>query len=161
VVRRVVADRDPRLALFAVRTSSDLVRNAVSTRRLLLWLVAGFAIIGSLLAILGLYGTVSYVVAGRTREMGVRIAVGATAADIHRLVLGYGARYAGTGVLVGAIGAIAMRGVLQSQLFGVDATNWWILAFAASVLVVASLMACVAPARRAVGFDALQSLRAD
>ncbi len=161
LVHGLIAERDPRLALFAVRTTSDLVAGAVSTRRLLLWLVAGFAAIGMLVAVVGLYGTVAYIVAGRTREMGVRIALGATPADIRRLVLAYGLRFTTAGIVVGVASSISMRNVIGSQLFGVTATNGLVLSATAAILVAASAAAALVPSRRAVRVDPSLSLRAD
>ena len=92
MVRSLLADRDPRLAVFAVRSTDDLVSNAVTSRRLLLWLVAVFAAIGFAVALLGVYGIVACMVEERRRELGVRVALGATAANIHRLVVMHGLR---------------------------------------------------------------------
>ncbi len=161
VVRSVIAERDPRLALYAVRTTSDLVANAVSTRRLILWLVAGFAAIGCLIAVVGLYGTVSYMMAQRTREMSVRVALGATHTDIRRLVFGYGLRLVGAGLAVGLAGAIAMRGVIDSQLFGVHPTNAAVLAATGLLLAAAAAIACALPAERALKADPVAALRCD
>jgi predicted permease len=161
VVRGLVAERDPRLALFAVRTTSDLVATAVSSRRLLLWLVAGFAAIGFLAAVVGLYGTVAYAVSARTREMGVRIALGASAGDILRLVIAYGLRFIGAGIALGVVGATAMGGFLENQLVGVRATEGYVLALTAVVLTVAACIACLIPAARAVRVDAVSALKAD
>jgi ABC-type antimicrobial peptide transport system permease subunit len=160
-VRTLIAERDPRLAMFAVRTSADLVANAVSNRRLLLWLVAWFAAIGVLVAVVGLYGTVAYNVAGRTREMAVRIALGATSADIRRLVVAYGLRVTAGGIVIGLAGAISMRQFLESQLFGVTSTNGLVLVATAALLLAASVMAALAPSRRAVRVDPSASLRSD
>ena len=134
---------------------------AVSTRRAILWLVAGFAIVGFIVALVGLYGTVAYMVTQRTREMSLRMALGATQRDIGRLVLGYGLRLVGAGLAIGLLGAIALRGVIESQLFGVGATNGAVLAVAALGLTLAAAAACAVPARRALRTDPVATLRCD
>jgi predicted permease len=161
VVRGLLAERDPRLALFAVRTGDELISLAVSTRRAILWLVAGFALVGFVLALVGLYGTVAYMVAQRTREMGVRVALGATTRDIAGLVFGYGLRLVGVGLAIGIAGAVALRGVIESQLFGVAPTNGGVLAAAAFGLTLAAIAACAVPARRALRTDPVATLRCD
>lgn len=161
VVRAVIAQHDPRLALFAVRTADELVSMAVSTRRAILWLVAGFALVGFVVALVGLYGTVAYMVAQRTREMSVRVALGASGRDIGGLVFGYGLRLVGVGLVIGVAGAVALRSVLESQLFGIAATNAAVLAAAALGLTLAAAAACAVPARRALRTDPVATLRCD
>jgi predicted permease len=161
VVRGLIAERDPRLALFAVRTAEELVSAAVSTRRAILWLVAGFALIGFLVAFLGLYGTVGYMVAKRTRELSVRVALGATSRDIGGLVFGYGLRLVGIGLAAGLVGALGLRTVLESQLYGVGATNGVVLGGVALALMLAAAGACALPARRALRTDPVATLRCD
>jgi predicted permease len=161
VVRGVIAERDPRLALFAVRTADELVSIAVATRRAILALVAGFAVVGFIVAFVGLYGTVAYMVAARTREMSVRVALGATAIDIGTLVFGYGLRLVGAGLAIGVVGALALRSVIESQLVGVGATNVGVLAAAAFGLALAAAAACALPARRALKTDPVATLRCD
>jgi predicted permease len=97
-VRAVLAKRDPRLAVFAVQSTDDLLGNAVATRRLLLSLVAAFALAGFAVAMLGVYGIVSCLIAERQREIGVRVALGATSATIHQLVLGHGIKLVAFGL---------------------------------------------------------------
>ncbi len=98
LVRQLLARRDPRLAVFSIQTTADLVSQAVATRRLLLWLVALFASVGLAVTLIGLYGTVSYIVAERTREVGVRLALGATTNQIRRMVLGRGLQLVAVGL---------------------------------------------------------------
>jgi predicted permease len=159
LVRSLVAQRDPALAVFAVQTTADLVAGAVATRRLLLWLVTGLAAIGLGIALIGLYGTVSYMVAQRTRELGVRVALGATGRDLARLVLGYALRVVAAGLAIGLAGAFALGGVMQTQLAGVNASNIVVLAVTALGLTLVALAACAAPVRRAATVDPAASLR--
>ena len=123
MVRSLLADRDPRLAVFAVRSTDDLVSNAVTSRRLLLWLVAVFAAIGFAVALLGVYGIVACMVEERRRELGVRVALGATAANIHHLVVMHGLRLVAGGLVLGVAGALLLRRGIEAQLFSVSATN--------------------------------------
>jgi predicted permease len=161
LVRQLLARRDPRLAVFAVRTTADLVSAAVGTRRLLLWLVSIFAAIGVGMAVIGLYGTLSYMVAQRTREVGVRVALGATRFEIRRLVVGRGLRLTATGLAVGLVLAWTLRRAIEAQLFGVMATNVPALAIAALALVAAAFVACLAPAARALRVNPVDALRAE
>ena len=161
VVRGLIAGRDPRLALFAIRSADELVSMAVSTRRAIFWIVMGFAGIGFVVAFVGLYGTVAYMVAQRTREISLRVALGATHRDIGGLVFGYGLRLVGAGLALGVIGAVALRTVIESQLFGVGATNGVVLAAAAIGLTLAAAGACAVPARRALKADPVATLRCD
>jgi putative ABC transport system permease protein len=161
VVRAMLAERDSRLALFAVRTTDDLISLAVSTRRAILWLVAAFAVVGGVVAFVGLYGTVAYMVAQRTRELSVRVALGATQLDITRLVFGYGLRLVTAGLVVGLLGALGMRNIIESQLIGIAPTSPLVLAASALGLAVAAAGACAIPAHRALRTDPVATLRCD
>jgi putative ABC transport system permease protein len=112
-----------------------------------------------LLAIVGLYGVMSYTVAQRTHEIGVRLAVGAERRDILRLVLRQGVGLALVGILVGVIVALGMSSVLASQLFGVTATDARTYAAVAGVLLGVAALACLLPARRATRVDPMVALR--
>ena len=161
VVRQILADRDPGLAVFAVRTTADLVSEAVATRRLLRGLVTLFALVGLGLAVIGLYGALSYMVAQRTREVGVRVALGATHAQIRGLVIGRGLRMVGGGLIAGIAGALVLGRSIETQLFGVSALNVPALSLAAGALLVAALLACLVPATRAVRVNPVDALRAE
>lgn len=161
LVRSIVSQRDPLLPIFAVRTMQEVVSGAVATRRLLLWLVAGFAAVGLFVVLVGLYGTVSYMVARRTRELGVRLALGATRADIRRLILQYGLRIVLAGIGIGFIGALALKRAIETQLFGITAVDPAVLAGTALGLIAAALVACAVPAERALNADPARSLRCD
>jgi putative ABC transport system permease protein len=161
LVRELLASRDPRLAVFAIRTTADLVSAAVAMRRLLFWLVLVFAIVGLALAVIGLYGTVSYMVVERTREVGVRLALGATGAQIQRMVMAGGLRLVATGLGLGLVVTFALRKAIETQLFGVTAMNIPALAIAATALIVAAALACLAPAWRAMGINPVDALRSE
>ncbi len=161
MVRQLLAERDPRLAVFAIRTTGDLVEGAVAGRRMLLLLVTVFAAVGLIVASIGLYGSVSYAVTQRTREVGVRLALGATSRQIRRMVLGSGLAIVAIGIAGGIVGLLALRRAIEAQLFGVTALNLWALAAAIVTLVVAATLACMVPARRATRINPVDALRAE
>jgi predicted permease len=160
-VRSVLARRDPRLAVFAIQSTDDIVGNAVATRRLLLSLVAAFATVGFAVAMLGVYGIVSCLVAERQREIGVRVALGATSATIHQLVLGHGFKLVTFGLIAGVAAAIALRRGIEAQLFGVSPTNVPALAGVAIALLLAAALPCLIVSRRATRVDPVRALRAE
>jgi predicted permease len=161
MVRSVLARHDPRLAVFAVQSTDDLVSNATAARRLLLWLVSGFAAAGFLVAMLGVYGVVACLVAERQREIGVRVALGASAATIHRLVIAHGLKLVAIGLAAGVVGAIALRRGIESQLFDISPTNVPALTAVAVVLLAAAALPCLIVSRRATRIDPVRALRAE
>jgi hypothetical protein len=161
LVRRLLAERDPRLAVFAIQTAADLVGQAAAARKLLLWAVTGFAIVGLIVSLIGLYGTVAYVVAQRTRELSVRLALGATTAQIRGMVMTRGLRLVAGGVAVGVVGAFVLRPAIEAQLFGITALNVPALATAAFALLVAAAAACLPPAARATRVNPVDALKAE
>ena len=157
-VRQLLRKRDPRLAVFSVATTADLVTSAVATRRLLLWLVSGFAVIGVVIALIGLYGTVAYMVAQRTRELGVRLALGATTSQIRRLVLQRGLLLVAAGIALGSAGTFVLRRGIEAQLFGITAMNAPAIAGALRPVIVVELCG---PALRATRINPVDALRAE
>jgi predicted permease len=161
MVRAVLSRQDPRLAVFAVRTTDDIIDTTVATRRLMLWLVRAFAAAGFGVALLGVYGIVACLVAERQREIGVRVALGATAANIERLVIGHGVKLVAAGLAAGAVAAIGLRRTVESQLFGIEATNPAVLTTVALALLMAAVVPCFIVARRATRLDPVRILRAE
>ena len=135
------------------------MQRAVATRRLLLWMVTGFAFISVVIALIGLYGTVAYMVAQRTKEVGVRLALGATTPQIRWMVLGRGLQLVAGGVVCGLIGTFALRRSIDAQLFGITTMNLPALTASASALLVAAALACLVPAWRATRIDPVEALR--
>ncbi len=160
-LRRLVSERDPHLAVFAIRTTDDLVDDAVRPRRLMLWLVSAFALAGFGVALLGVYGVVAYMVAERRREMGLRVALGASAASIWSLVVGHGLRLVAIGLAMGVVAAVLLRQGIESQLYGVTATNVPALAGVALALLFAAAVPCAVVARRANRVDPVSVLRSE
>jgi ABC-type antimicrobial peptide transport system permease subunit len=119
-----------------------------------------FAVLALVLATMGAYGVISYAVAQRTREMGIRIALGATRRDLARLVVGQGVALAAAGGAVGLVGAFAGVRVIRTQLYGVEPTDPVTLAGIVVLLMLVVLIASWLPARRAAGVPAVEALRA-
>jgi putative ABC transport system permease protein len=149
VIRRHVAAVDPEIPLYEVRTMEEAVASSLLTRRLTNGLLSAFAAAAFVLAAIGIYGVISIGVAGRTREFGVRIALGAKPANVLQLVLQQGVWLAGAGIVIGLLGATWVVRFLRSLLFGVSAFDVPTFAAATAVLVVVAIVACLIPARRA------------
>jgi putative ABC transport system permease protein len=160
-VRAAVASVDPGLPLYDVLTMEQVIEDSLAGRRLNLWLLAIFAGIALVLSAAGLYGVISYLVAQRTREIGVRMALGAQTRDVLRLVLRQGAGLIAAGLLLGLIAAFAFTRVLESLLYGVSARDPLTFAALAALLAVVALLATWMPARRASQVDPIQAIRAE
>jgi putative ABC transport system permease protein len=152
-------DRDQ--PVWKVRTAQSLLDRSVVPARVTMQLVTGAAALALLLAVIGIYGVMSHAVSQRTREIGVRLALGAERRDIARLVLGRGLLLTGTGVLLGGIGARWIARLLDAMLIGVGRGDAVTYAGVALLLVFVAMAACAVPARRAMRVDPVTSLRAD
>jgi putative ABC transport system permease protein len=142
-----------------VRGMQDVISASVQEERFLLWLVGGFAIAATLLAAIGVYGVMSYLVGMRTREMGIRAALGATPAALVRMVLGEAAVRAAIGLALGLVGALALTRLLQAYLFGVEPRDPLAFTLAPLLLLVVALIATWIPARRAGRVAPMTALR--
>jgi ABC-type antimicrobial peptide transport system permease subunit len=152
---------DPNVPLSAVSSMEELLDRSLGARRFNLYLLAAFAAVALALAAIGLFGVMAYLVSQRTREIGVRLALGATRGEVFRLVLGRGLLMAGVGATVGVGAAWWLTSVMESLLFSVSRTDpVTFVAVPAALLAVAAL-ACYVPARRAMGVDPAIALRAD
>jgi predicted permease len=152
---------DPLQAIYRVATAEELVSNSLVERRLMLTLLAGFALLAGLLAAVGIYGVVSVATARRTREIGVRVALGATRREILAMVMRQGASMAAVGLGIGLTGALVFGGVMSHFLFELQPNDPLTLAAAITMLAVVALTACALPARRATRVDPLVALRAE
>jgi predicted permease len=160
-IRREVKALDPALPIAEPKTLRAVQAVGLSDRRLPMQLMTAFALLALLLAAVGVYGVMAYSVAARTREIGVRMALGAQPAAVFGMVLRQGLRAAVLGPAVGLLGAAALGRVLTSLLYGVTPTDAPTFATVVVVLLVVTVVACLVPARRAVRVDPLDSLRAE
>jgi putative ABC transport system permease protein len=124
-------------------------------------LIASFATVALLLAVLGIYGVMAFLVAQRTHEIGLRIALGAGRFDVLRMVLGEGLRLSAFGLVAGLAGAYLVGRGMQSLLYGVNALDLTAFGVVAAILMGSALLACCIPARRAVSVDPMVALRED
>jgi predicted permease len=158
-VRRVAQQLDPNLPLFEIKTMAQRVKESFWPTRTMSKLVGIFGAIALLLACAGLYGVLSYMVARRTREIGLRLALGAQTGDVLRLIIRQGLRLALGGVALGLIAALGMTRVLAGFLHGVSATDPLTFALIPPLLIAVALLACYLPARRATKVDPLAAIR--
>lgn len=149
---------DAKTVLIESSSLADVAAESVRTTKLILWLLGVFAITAIGLAGIGIYGVMSYVVRQRTREIGTRIALGATRGDIVWLIMREGVVIAGIGALIGVVIGTVATGALKSVLFGVSPSDPFTLGASIATLFVAILAACYAPARRAASVDPARTL---
>ncbi len=160
-ITRAVHAMDPELPVSRVRTMEEFQSASVAQPRFTALLLAGFALLAMLLALVGVYGVMSYTVSQRTREIGVRIALGADRQDVVWMVVRHGVSLAGIGIVIGLIGAAAGTRLLERLLFGVSATDPMTFVTAAAALGVASVLATCIPALRAARVAPSTALRSD
>ena len=158
-LRQAIWSIDRSLALYNVSTMDETLAQAVASERFVSVILGIFACLALLLAILGVYGVLSHLVAQRSREVGIRMALGAAPAEVLRMVVSQGLAMTVAGLAVGLIGAFALTRAVAAMLFGVTPTEPSVFAAVALVLAAASLLACLVPARRAAGIDPMATLR--
>jgi len=160
-IRRIVASVDPGLPVVGLRSMDEVFDDALARPRFLAELLVIFAVVALALAAVGTYGVLAYSVAERRREIGIRMALGASEGGVLTLVLRQGMLLAGIGLLVGLGGALAVTRVVSSLLFGVQPTDPATFAAVGLFMLAVALVACVVPARRATRVDPLVALRLD
>jgi len=156
-VRSAINAVDRELPVFSMQTMDDLMEKSLMSRRSPVLLSLSFGAVALFLSALGIYGVLAYLVTQRTKEIGIRIALGSSAA-VFELVLREGLLLIASGFLVGAAGTLALRRTLESQLFGVSATDPMVIALVVAVLALVAFVACAVPARRATRIDPIVAL---
>ena len=160
-VRQLARDLDPTLPLFEISTLDQLMRDSLEERRSLLLLLECFGGLALVLAAIGLYGLVSFLVSQRSHEIGIRLALGAQLGDVLRMAIGQGLKLALIGIGIGLVAALALTRLMSSLLFGVGATDPLTFGVIALLLISIALLACLVPARRAMRVDPLIALRCE
>jgi ABC-type antimicrobial peptide transport system permease subunit len=160
-LRTAIREVDPNLPLSSIAPMRERIESTVGRRRLTAAIVGAFGGTALLLSAIGIYGVVSYTVAQRTREIGVRMALGSGAGRVLRLFLREGLALASLGVLLGVAGALSLGRFVGSQLYGILATDAASFAVAVGVLAFVAIVAVLLPARRAARLDPVSTLRAE
>jgi putative ABC transport system permease protein len=160
-IRGIVPDLEARASLFYVAEMSSLVASTISRPRMYAVLLALFAGVATTLSVIGIYGVLAYSVAGRTREIGIRIALGARRSDVLKMVMGHTAALTGAGIVIGLAGAAGVTRYLRSMLFGLTPLDPITFAAVAVLFAVVAALATFLPARRAAGVDPLVALRCE
>jgi putative ABC transport system permease protein len=160
-IKAAVREVDPEQAVSRLRPVSELVSDAVARYRFSMLLLTVFGALALAIATVGVYGVMTYTVSQRTRELGIRLALGAGTSSVRFLVLRHGLAMTCIGILLGLLGALALTRVLVSQLFGVSPTDPIILAATVATLAAVSGLACLVPAVRATRVDPVAALRSE
>lgn len=159
LVRKAVGQHDSREVIYGVQTLDSVIAGSLAARRITMFLVGVFATLALVLASVGIYGVISFMVGQRTHEIGLRMALGAQHRDVMRLVLGEGVKMALVGVAGGAAAALGLTRLMVNELFGVAPQDPLTFAAVAIVLTLVALLACYLPARHAVRVDPMVALR--
>ena len=158
-IRSLVKSLDGQNLIHNPQMMNEAIAGSLSSRRFAMVLLDSFAVLALLMASLGLYGVISYLVERRTQELGIRIALGAQRSNVLRLVLGDGLKMAAGGVAIGLLAAFGLTRLLARMVYGVTTTDPITFGTIALVLIVVALLACYLPARRATKVDPLVALR--
>jgi putative ABC transport system permease protein len=158
-VRQQVKAVDPDQPIYNIRTMDEIRAESIAPERLNLTLLSIFAGIALVLAIVGIYGVMSYAVTQRTHEIGIRMAIGAQAWDVFRMILKQGMTLALIGIGIGLVGAFALTRLMRTMLFDIAPTDPLTFGLIATLLTTVALVACYLPGRRATKVDPVVSLR--
>jgi putative ABC transport system permease protein len=158
-VRQQVQAVDPTLPVFGAQTLAQTLSDSLAQRRFSMEMITAFAATALLLAAIGIYGVISYMVTERTQEIGIRLALGAQRQNILSMVLGQGLRLAISGAAAGLVGAVIVARLMVSLLYGVNPTDPFTFVSVALLFIAVALLACYLPARRAIRVDPMTALR--
>jgi putative ABC transport system permease protein len=159
--REEVKRMDASQPIAGVRTLEEIVSTSIAQPRLISRLLAVFAAVALALAAIGIYGVVAYSVSQRTREIGIRVALGSTPAGVAKLIAGQGAKLAGVGIAIGIPAALLLARAMESMLFDTDPADPSTIAVVALVLTAAAVAACLVPLRKALKVDPANALRSE
>jgi putative ABC transport system permease protein len=159
--RAALAEVNPQVAMSRVRTMNDVVGEAMARDRFSTLLLVAFGVMALILAAVGVYGVLAYAVAQRTAELGIRMALGASASDVRRMVLKEGGSVAGLGLILGLGAALVLAGFLSTQLYGVGPRDPVVYGIVTSVLAAVAVAASLVPALRATRVDPVTAMRGE
>ena len=160
-VRREFSQADPELPLFDTKTMSERLDSSMRDRRSAMVICAAFAGLALALSVIGIYGVLAYTVAQRTREFGIRVALGANTGTVVRMVMGQGIKLAAIGLLLGAAGAVALTHLMTDMLYGVTPTDPAVFGMVAAVLMSVAVVASLVPSLRAARIQPATALRCE
>jgi putative ABC transport system permease protein len=160
-VRNAIWRVDKDQPIWRFRAMEQDIDGAVASKKVMMWLTASFAIVALLVAAVGIYGVLSYTMTQRTQEVGIRIALGASASSVTRMVIREGAKLVGFAIVAGLVAAAGAARLLQNQLFGVRPNDLTTFVVVTVVLSAIAILACYIPARRASRVDPMVALRSD
>jgi len=160
-VRQAIAGVDPLLPIAKIETMTDVQATAIAPQRFMMGLVVGLGVVALMLAALGIHGLISGSVTERTRELGIRLALGATGREVLTTVVRPGVLLAGAGIAIGSAGAFAVSRLLRTFIWGVQPTDPITFAAVAAILLLVALVASVIPALRVLRLDPASTLRAE
>ena len=158
-VRQIVRDLDNRLPAYSMTPLAEVISESVAQQRFSMLLIALFGLVALFLAAVGLYGVVAYTVSLRTREIGLRMAIGAMPSDVMKMILGGGMKLAALGVVLGVAAALALSTLVEKMLFEVEPSDPTSYAVTALILLAVAALACYIPARRAMRVDPMVTLQ--
>jgi putative ABC transport system permease protein len=160
-IRTALGEVDKTVPVYDVKGMEEMVVDSSSLRRFDMWLIGTFAGLALALAAVGIYGVIAYAVSQRTREIGIRIALGAQRTDVLRLIMGQGAKLAFAGVIAGLFGGFLLSRLMSSLLFGVSPRDWATFSVVPWIVLALILAGCYIPARRATRVDPIIALRVE